>query len=271
MPLSLEIKNIPVITVKQMKKLEKLMIEEFGIQPEDTMKKAGEKLAELTWRFLKDMPGATKVALVVGHCKGKTAGIVAAHYLSNWDADVTVLAVDSDLAYFPEDQQKSVSETDIIIKTGNDALQAMNDCTFDLIVDALLDDDIIPKYSFIFDPIIDAMNESDTPVVSLDIPAGLNGTTGKPSDHCVRATVTLSLALPKVGLLLPSASPYVGNLFLADISVPPSLFQNLGITFTPIFEYGSIISLSEKQLERPLPLFSTDDNSPQACVLLEKE
>jgi hypothetical protein len=49
--------------------------------------------------------------------------------------------------------------------------------------------------------------------------------------------------LPKVGLLTSQASPYVGELYLADISVPPGLYQRLGIELGPIFAEDTIIPL----------------------------
>ncbi|MGE9986104.1 NAD(P)H-hydrate dehydratase [Desulfovibrio sp. SGI.169] len=57
-------------------------------------------------------------------------------------------------------------------------------------------------------------------VLALDIPSGLNGTNGQPSPVAVRATVTVSFAAAKPGLLLPSARPWTGRLHVRDIGIP---------------------------------------------------
>jgi NAD(P)H-hydrate epimerase len=56
----------------------------------------------------------------------------------------------------------------------------------------------------------------------------MNATTGETYDPCIKATATLTLALPKTGFLSPSASPYIGDLYLADISIPRKVYQSFG-------------------------------------------
>jgi hypothetical protein len=56
-------------------------------------------------------------------------------------------------------------------------------------------------------------------------PTGLDATTGRAEGVCVRADATLTLAMPKAGL---RTAPEVGDLFLADISVPPEVYLELG-------------------------------------------
>jgi NAD(P)H-hydrate epimerase len=75
------------------------------------------------------------------------------------------------------------------------------------------------------------------------VPSGLNATTGKAGRACIRASATLALALPKAGLLALEARPYVGDLYLADISIPPALYQQIGLRVSPLFFEDSIIKL----------------------------
>lgn len=76
---------------------------------------------------------------------------------------------------------------------------------------------------------------------SLDVPSGLDATTGGIGDPCIRAVATLTLALPKTGLT--SAPEVVGELYLADISIPPALYSKIGIRVDPIFASGPILRL----------------------------
>lgn len=66
-------------------------------------------------------------------------------------------------------------------------------------------------------------------------------TSGEAANPCVRAAATLTLALPKAGLL--SAPERVGRLFLADISVPAAAYRRLGVEVGAIFSDAGIVEL----------------------------
>src|SRR2546425_3519647 len=76
--------------------------------------------------------------------------------------------------------------------------------------------------------IIEDANSSGRPILALDLPSGMNATSGEAYDPCIKATATLTLALPKTGFLSPSASLYLGALYLADISIPRKVYQSFG-------------------------------------------
>ncbi len=113
----------------------------------------------------------------------------------------------------------------------------------DLVIDAMI------GYGLSGDPLgimadwIRHVNDAARPVLALDTPSGLNTTTGIPGNPCIRATATMTLALPKIGLMTPQAKPFVGDLYLADISVPPQLYTGLGIEIPPIFNHDTIVKL----------------------------
>jgi NAD(P)H-hydrate epimerase len=113
----------------------------------------------------------------------------------------------------------------------------------DLILDAMLgygaEGDPRPPLS----DWIERANSSGIPIVSLDAPSGLDTTTGRPGDPCIRAAATLTLALPKLGLLTPEARSFVGELYLGDIGVPPELYAapSLDIEVGALFAGESII------------------------------
>ncbi len=72
---------------------------------------------------------------------------------------------------------------------------------------------------------IDHLNTLQKPVVAIDIPSGLNADTGKPLGTAIRATLTITFGLPKVGLLIPPGTDYVGELKVIDISIPKRLVE----------------------------------------------
>ncbi|MGB3699954.1 MAG: hypothetical protein WA997_01675, partial [Anaerolineales bacterium] len=65
-----------------------------------------------------------------------------------------------------------------------------------------------------------------------------------PGKPCIKAAATLTLALPKSGLLTPQAKDVAGELYLADISVPPELYRHLSVEVPNLFEVDSILKIS---------------------------
>lgn len=75
--------------------------------------------------------------------------------------------------------------------------------------------------------------------VALDLPSELDATTGRVGNPCIVADATLTLALPKIGLRV--APQVVGDLFVADISVPPSVYEPMGLHLPAPFAAGPIL------------------------------
>ena len=113
----------------------------------------------------------------------------------------------------------------------------------DLVIDALIGYSLRGAPAEPVATLIRAANASGRPMLALDLPSGLGGDSGEALDPTIRATETLTLALPKRGLLAPAARPWVGRLHLADISVPEKVYRRLGITVGPIFAERDIIPI----------------------------
>ena len=115
----------------------------------------------------------------------------------------------------------------------------------DLVVDALIGYSLKGDPSGVAASLIRRTNSRTAPVLSLDVPSGVDTTAGTVYDPSVRATATMTLALPKEGLQAAEAREAVGELYLADISVPPSLYAgpNLGLAVGPIFHAADVIRI----------------------------
>jgi len=87
-------------------------------------------------------------------------------------------------------------------------------------------------------------NSNGLPILALDLPSGLDPDSGLPHDPTIRATRTVTLALPKVGLLRPEAASSVGELWLADISVPPTAYAEVGIVPGPLFAESDLVRIA---------------------------
>ena len=81
-------------------------------------------------------------------------------------------------------------------------------------------------------------------VLSLDVPSGLELEHGTVRSPAVRAEATLTLALPKAALRLEAARPLVGELYVADISIPAVVYERLEIPYRSPFSRGPIVRLA---------------------------
>ena len=231
-----------------MRRVDRLMVETYGIQLLQMMENAGRNLAELGRRLMGNSVLGKRVIVAVGKGNNGGGGMVAARHLSNWGATVTVLVeAAAALSDVPALQWKTLMTLPIEGMEGDAALEFLSADVGGLVVDALI------GYGLSGNPrgwtagMIERINALSAPVVALDVPSGLDATTGEAYTPCIRATATMTLALPKTGLGKSKAKDFVGSLYLADIGVPPALYREIGLDVGSIFIHHSLISLDELQ------------------------
>jgi len=95
----------------------------------------------------------------------------------------------------------------------------------ELVVDAIFGIGIRRPVCGVFEKAIRAINRSQKPVVSVDIPSGLDADTGQVHGIAVKATQTVTLALPKRGLFEGEGPRYAGEIEVADIGIPHELLR----------------------------------------------
>ena len=232
--------TIPALTTAQMAEVDRLMIEEYGILLVQMMENAGRSLAEMARRMLNGQLAGRKIAVLSGAGNNGGGGMVAARHLHNRGADVRVKFVGDPerLKDIPAHQWRILQRMGLANHDDPDLTRA------DLIVDTLIGYGLTSNPR---DPVAEWIVRANTvqrPILSLDAPSGLDTTSGTPGNPCIRATTTLTLALPKTGLLAPAARPFVGDLYLADISVPPELYRRLGLDVGPLFADDTIIRIN---------------------------
>lgn len=229
--------DIPSLTTEQMVEVDRLMISDYGIELIQMMENAGRNLAELTSRMLGASLSGRSVCVLCGRGNNGGGGMVAARHLHNRGADVHVIRLAGELKDVPAKQWQILENMELRNEPYYDLSEA------DIVVDALigygLDGDLRPEAAVW----IEKINAAGKPVLALDAPSGLDTTSGTASRLTVRADATLTLALPKIGLMGESARPFVGSLYLADISVPPGLYREIGLDVQNLFEQDSIIKI----------------------------
>ncbi len=234
--------GIPAITTQQMMEVDRLMSEQYGIQLVQMMENAGRQLAELGRQMLGGSVSAKRIGVLCGAGNNGGGGMAAARHLHNWGAEILLKL------FSPADKLKDVpaSQYAILNRMGIADRGAFDLNAVDLILDAMI------GYGLQGDPRgemaewIRRANRSTRPVLALDVPSGLDSTSGIPGNPCIQAAATLTLALPKTGLLAPGAGQFVGELHLADISVPPELYTRLGIQVPGVFQHDALIKINPR-------------------------
>lgn len=235
---------MPAITVDQMREVDRLVVEVYGTGLVQMMEHAGRNLAELARILLGGAVAGKSVLIAAGKGNNGGGGLVAARHLSNWGAVVTALIESSAaLRDVPLLQWRALHRLPARREEGSAALETMSHAQTDLVIDALVGYGLDAAPRGWIAKMIGRINTQAAPVLALDVPSGLDATTGAAYTPCVKATTTMTLALPKTGLLVPVAQPYVGMLYLADIGVPPVLYAHLGLDVEVIFAQESIIQL----------------------------
>jgi NAD(P)H-hydrate epimerase len=229
-PDSDEVVPIPHVDEDQMREVDRIAVEEFGLGILQMMENAGRNLSAAALEMLSTKSTA-QVIVAAGSGGNGGGGLCAARHLRNRGIQVSVVLTRSaeDLRG-PAAVQLNILRSagvQLVPSSGADGLFE----GADLILDALIGYSLRGAPSGTTASLIDQINASRCPVISLDLPSGVDATSGETPGVYVRPRKTLTLALPKPGLLNMDA----GDLLLADIGIPPEVYQPLGIQADPFW------------------------------------
>jgi NAD(P)H-hydrate epimerase len=214
-----------VVTAEQMREVDRLTIQQYGVPSLTLMERAGEGIAQaILERFGRQ---AKKGVLVVAG-KGNNGGdgFVVARLLKKKRirCEVALLARKEDLsadaahnlrAYLKlKGKVTQVSANGLSLLSQRISKNA-------LIVDAILGTGTRSEVGGLFAEAITLMNASGLPIVAVDIPSGLDTDKGGPLGTAIQAEMTVALAYPKLGEVTYPGLDFVGDLVVADIGIEP--------------------------------------------------
>lgn len=233
------------ITADQMRLVDELAVNKYNIMLEEMMELAGYHLMELVFTIMEKSLKNKKIVVLAGKGNNGGGGLVAARHLHNRGAEVhIILSNATGLKAAVKARLKTLKRLQLPIihhEREDNSSKLLNEAH--LIIDALIGYGLNSDPKYPISQLIDHVNGSDSIVLSLDVPTGLDSTEGNIYDRCIRAEHTMTLALPKQGLLKENARSHVGSLYLADIGIPGELYKELGFDIENIFQDGSIIKL----------------------------
>jgi NAD(P)H-hydrate epimerase len=225
--------------------VDRAMVQDYHIELMQMMENAGRNLAHLARdRFLDGDPEGKPVVVLAGTGGNGGGALVAARRLHVWGARVQVILAQPTDKFTPV----PAHQLDILTHMRVPVLAAEEvdtTTTPTVVLDGLIGYSLRGAPRGAAAELIRWANRQRAPILALDVPSGIDAGTGKVYEPAIRASATLTLALPKKGLRLPGVEALVGELYLADISVPPELYASpaLGLSLGPLFRRADVIRL----------------------------
>ena len=239
---------IPSVTASQMAEVDRIAVDEMGLELPQMTEMAGRSLSEVARKVLGGEVAGKRLTVMAGLGNNAGGGLVAARHLVNSGAEVMIaLAISrGGLRDAPSRRLATLDGMGISLQEPATNQSPLNVAPADLLVDALLGYNMDGPPREGFAALITSANSSGTPILALDVPSGLDATTGAAYAPCIRATTTLTLALPKTGLAGGVEAGVVGDVFLADIGIPEEVYRRMGLSAGNIFRQDSIVPLHHR-------------------------
>jgi hydroxyethylthiazole kinase-like uncharacterized protein yjeF len=217
-----------VVTAAAMKNAERLAIEQFGIAGLTLMETAGRKCAEI---ILADSgcDKGCKAVIIAGKGNNGGDGYVIARYLRQhgWDVKTFVVARRDEIAGDAAVNLALLDGSTVVFcpEPGELGHYAEELCSADILVDALFGIGLRSEVRGAYAEAAVLINSSGTPTVAVDIPSGIDATTGGVLGVAVRARLTVTFAFAKTGHVLYPGAEYCGRLEIADIGLPDKVIS----------------------------------------------
>lgn len=220
-----------VLTSQQMKEIDRKAIEDLGIIGPILMENAGLQIAMEIMDCFPDIE-YEEIVIVAGKGNNGGDGFVVARHLYNQGCrpHVILLAKMKELKGDAALNAQSAHKIGVRIsevpteKEWRLHRRTLKKAT--LLIDAILGTGLTKPASGFYGKVIEDINTCEAYTIAVDIPSGLSSDTFQIIGPCVEADLTITLAAPKIAHVFPPAEEMVGELVVADISVPPELFED---------------------------------------------
>lgn len=213
-----------IATAKQVRQAEKTSNDDFGITPEALMERAGTAIAN---HIQKSQHQQSKITILCGKGNNGADGLVAARHLHQKGHIVhcVILASPPDLAPLGQKHLKSAQELNIPLTFLTTSLDPNSLPNQDLIIDSILGTGSSGPLTGLLAQVVTATNESNVPILAVDVPTGIDPDTGQTTGLAVRATTTLTLGFPKPFLFQSQGLEHAGQWKILDIGFPSQVLD----------------------------------------------
>ena len=216
-----------LVTVDEMRFMDRYAIEKLGIAEEILMENAGLAAVNLLQKEI-GISGK-KFVICCGSGNNGGDGLVVARLIHSEGGRAKVFLLGDEKKYRGAAKTNFAIITQLpigLIKLESAAVTKKDIAHCDVIIDAIFGTGLDRPVAGLASDVIALINKSKKKVLSLDIPSGVNGNTGEVMGAAVKADYTITFGLPKIGNMLYPGYELCGKLFVSHISFPPSLTEN---------------------------------------------
>ena len=221
-----------ILNAAQMREADRFTIEDIGIPSLVLMENAGRQVvAAMEAAYQSRLDG--RVGVLCGRGNNGGDGCVVARTLAQRGVDVSVFLIGR-VADVRGDARINL---DILGRLGVTVVEIgdeqawelhfseISQCT--LIVDAIFGTGLKSALGGMMETVVADVNASGIPIVSIDLPSGMSADTPHLVGDCIDASMTVTLAAPKLPLVLPPGETHAGDVVIADIGIPSDVLEGL--------------------------------------------
>jgi NAD(P)H-hydrate epimerase len=242
-----------ILNAAQIREADRVTIEEIGISSIVLMENAGRQVVSAIENSYEEFLDG-RVAVLCGRGNNGGDGLVVARTLLQRHIDVSVFL----LAPVSEMQGDALLNLEILSRLGFSIVEITDEQTWELhfseisecslVVDALFGTGLKEPLSGMLETVVADLNACGIPLVSIDLPSGLSADTSLLPGVAINASMTVTLAAPKLPLVLPPGENQVGDLVVADIGIPDEVIKNVKGLRLEFLTRNNVIGLIEPRV-----------------------
>jgi len=221
-----------VLNAAQMREADRRTIEDIGISSLVLMENAGRQAVAAIEAVYSDLL-ERQVAVLCGRGSNGGDGFVVARTLIQRGVDVSVFLMGrvADVRGDARINLEILGHLGLTVVEVADSqawelhFSELSDCT--LIVDAIFGTGLNAPVTGFIESVVTDVNASGIPVVAIDLPSGLSADSPEPIGPSIEASLTITLAAPKLPLVLPPAETRAGDIVIADIGIPGDVLESV--------------------------------------------
>lgn len=223
-----------IALAKEMRQIDSLAASKYGIPEMLLMENAGKASADVLVSLLGELRGKS-VCVVAGAGNNGGDAFAAARHIANRGATVRIFLLGTAAHMKPA----AALNRDICVKMGIDVHALSEERDWDRLsiflrfADGVVDGILGTGFKGVLREdalrLVKVINEAAKPVVSIDLPSGVDADTGAVAEEAVKASMTVTLGLPKIGHFFCPGAAYTGRLIVDDIGIPSALLSEDGI------------------------------------------
>ncbi|MBW1978315.1 MAG: NAD(P)H-hydrate dehydratase [Deltaproteobacteria bacterium] len=246
-----------LVKASEIQEMDRVTIQELGIPGAVLMENAGRGATKLFLDHFKPLVGS-HVLFLCGRGNNGGDGYVIARYLNELGFKTTVIV----LSKFEKLSGDALTNFEVLTRMGLDILEVPDSAAWaehrrlisgcDYIVDGIFGTGLNAPVKGFYEQVIQDANSAKKPIMSIDIPSGLNADTGQVMGVAIKAELTVTFGFPKLGEFVFPGAHFVGRLMRVDIGIPSKVADTVPgkISIVEPSEFSSLFNVEKPDVHK---------------------